>query len=142
VSGADQALRDRLLDTQEARFVFNVCICLQHVLGELNFGIFLMVPMSHHNAAPPIFTSSNSLSSRDLVGASGFEPEASCAQGRRATQNNPPVFNNAAETKQLTSDRSMWLAVRECPQMFAGWAQNLAHFSRLKQINAVDTSVL
>jgi hypothetical protein len=110
--------------------VFNVCICLQHVLGELNFGIFLMVPMSHHNAAPPIFTSSNSLSSRDLVGASGFEPEASCAQGRRSTRNNPPVFSVTAETKRLSRDRSMWLAVRNCAHLSAGWAQKLAQSRR------------
>ena len=34
-----------------------------------------------------------------VVGASGFEPETSCAQGRRATKNNRPVFN--VSVKQL-----------------------------------------
>jgi hypothetical protein len=81
-------VEDRLLGTQKARYVFNVCRCLRHVARVLGFGIFLIVPRLHHNAAPPKFTSSNnnSLSCRNLVGASGFEPEASCAQGRRATR--------------------------------------------------------
>jgi len=61
-----------------------------------------------------------------MVGASGFEPEASCAQGRRATENNPPVFNVHAETKPLSRDPTMWLAVRECAHLSVGWAQKLA----------------
>ena len=56
----------------------------------------------------------------DLVGASGFEPEASCAQGRRPIRNNHPVFNVRAETKQLSRDRSMWLAVRKCAHLSVG----------------------
>ena len=51
-------------------------------------------------------------------GAPGFEPGASCAQGRHSDQNNPLVFNATTETKQLSRDRRMWLAVPECPQMF------------------------
>jgi hypothetical protein len=62
-----------------------------------------------------------------LVGAPRFELGTSCAQGRHSAQNNPPVFNATTETKQLSRDRRMWLAVRECPQMFVGWAQKLAH---------------
>jgi len=62
-----------------------------------------------------------------LVGAPGFEPGTSCAQGRHSAQNNSSVFNAATETKQLSRDLRMWLAVRECPQMFVGWAQKLAH---------------
>ena len=61
-----------------------------------------------------------------LVGAPGFEPGASCAQGRRATKNNASVFNVPAETKQLSRDRSMWLAVRKCAHLSFGWAQKLA----------------
>src|ERR1700687_3458549 len=61
-----------------------------------------------------------------LVGAPGFEPGASCAQGRRATKNNCPVVNIPAETKQLSRDRSMWLAVLKCAHLSLGWAQNLA----------------
>jgi hypothetical protein len=77
---------ERLLDAQGARSVFNVCMCLRHVSEALNFGIFLIVPKLHRYAAAPKLTSSNSLSFRDLVGARGFEPRASCAQGRRATR--------------------------------------------------------
>ena len=62
-----------------------------------------------------------------LVGAPGFEPGASCAQGRHSDQNNPLIFNATTETKQLSRDGRMWLAVPECPQMFVGWAQKLAH---------------
>jgi hypothetical protein len=61
-----------------------------------------------------------------LVGAPGFEPGASCAQGRRATENKRPVFNVPAETKQLNCDRSMWLAVRKCAHLSVAWAQKLA----------------
>ena len=38
----------------------------------------------HHNAAARKSTLCKLLIYKDLVGASGFEPEASCAQGRRA----------------------------------------------------------
>ena len=62
-----------------------------------------------------------------LVGAPRFELGTSCAQGRHSDQNNPLVFNATTETKQLSRDRRMWLAVLECPQMFVGWAQKLAH---------------
>jgi len=62
-----------------------------------------------------------------LVGAPRFELGTSCAQGRHSDQNNPLVFNATTETKQLSRDRRMWLAVPECPQMFVGWAQKLAH---------------
>src|ERR1700740_1272438 len=63
---------------------------------------------------------------KDLVGAPGFEPGASCAQGRRSTQNKPPVSSASAETKQLSCDRSMWLAVRRCAHLSVGWAQKPA----------------
>jgi hypothetical protein len=65
--------------------------------------------------------------SKLVVGAPRFELGTSCAQGRRNSQNNPPVFNVAAETERLSRDRRMWLAVRECLQMFVRWAQKLAH---------------
>ena len=64
-----------------------------------------------------------------LVGAPGFEPGASCAQGRSSSENNRPVFNVPAETKQLRRDSSMWLAVRKCAYLSVGWAQKLAQFS-------------
>jgi len=44
--------------------------------------IFLIVPKSHRNAAVPKLLFCESLSPKMLVGASGFEPEASCAQGK------------------------------------------------------------
>src|SRR5260370_35486304 len=40
----------------------------------------------HHNAAARKSTLCKLLIYKSLVGASGFEPEASCAQGRRATR--------------------------------------------------------
>src|ERR1700687_96555 len=61
-----------------------------------------------------------------LVGAPRFELGTSCAQGRRSRQSNPPVFNVTAETKQLSRDRSMWLAVPNCAHLSVGWAQKLA----------------
>jgi hypothetical protein len=61
-----------------------------------------------------------------MVGAWRFELQTSCAQGRRSTENNRPVFNVPAETKQLSPDRSMWLAVRKCAHLSVGWAQKLA----------------
>ncbi len=66
----------------------------------------------------------------EVVGARRFELRTSCAQGRRTTQSNPPVFNITAETKQLSRDRSMWLAVRKCAHLSVGWAQKLAQSSR------------
>ncbi len=64
---------------------------------------------------------------KSLVGASGFEPETSCAQGRRIALNNPLVFSVTAETKRLIRDRSMWLAVPNCAHLSVRWAQKLAH---------------
>src|SRR5260370_1844535 len=46
--------------------------------------IFLIVPKLHHNTAVPNWGFCNWLVGKDLVGARGFEPRASCAQGRRA----------------------------------------------------------
>ena len=44
--------------------------------------IFLLVPKLHHNAAVPKSGFCNLLSENDLVGGRGFEPRASCAQGK------------------------------------------------------------
>jgi hypothetical protein len=44
--------------------------------------IFPVVPKLHHNAAVAKLSFCNFLIEKDLVGASGFEPEASCAQGK------------------------------------------------------------
>ena len=63
---------------------------------------------------------------KGLVGAWRFELQASCAQGRRAIENNRPVFNVPTETKQLSRDGSMWLAVRKRAHLSVGWAQKLA----------------
>ena len=51
-------------------------------------------------------------------------------QGRRSTENNSPVFNVPAETKQLSRDSSMWLAVPTCAHLSVGWAQKLAQSRR------------
>ena len=64
----------------------NLRICLRDVRVRFFDVRFLIVPKLHHNAAVPKCGSSNWLIVKDLVGASGFEPEASCAQGRRATR--------------------------------------------------------
>ena len=61
-----------------------------------------------------------------MVGAWRFELQTSCAQGRRTTENNRPVFNVPAETKQLSADPSMWLGVPKCAPLSVGWAQKLA----------------
>ena len=46
--------------------------------------IFFIVPKLHHNAAVPKLGFCKLRVEKDLVGVSGFEPEASCAQGGRA----------------------------------------------------------
>src|ERR1700691_6717375 len=61
-----------------------------------------------------------------MVGAWRFELQTSCAKGRRPPQNNRPVFSVPAEKKQLSSDGSMWLAVRDRAHLSVGWAQKLA----------------
>jgi hypothetical protein len=43
--------------------------------------MFPIVPKLHHDVAVQKLGSCNFLIEMDLVGASGFEPEASCAQG-------------------------------------------------------------
>jgi hypothetical protein len=43
---------------------------------------FSHVPKLHQNAAVPKLGFCNLLSEKDLVGARGFEPRASCAQGK------------------------------------------------------------
>jgi hypothetical protein len=47
---------------------------------------FSCVPNLHQNAAAPKLDFCRLLIEKEMVGASGFEPEASCAQGRRATR--------------------------------------------------------
>src|SRR5262245_28580772 len=66
--------------------------------------------------------------SKLVVGAPGFEPGASCAQGRRPIQNRSQVFTVAAEKQRLSRDHSMWLAVYNCANLSVGWAQNWVHF--------------
>src|SRR5882762_4243128 len=80
----------------------------------------------HHNAAARKSTLCKLLIYKDLVGARGFEPRASCAQGRRSTESNRPVFNIPTETTQLNRDPSMWLVVRKCAHLSVGWAQKWA----------------
>ena len=68
-----------------------------------------------------------SLNWSSLVGAPRFELGTSCAQGRRSAQNNSSFSSVAAEKRQLSGSCSMWLAVRNCAHLSAGWAQKLAH---------------
>jgi hypothetical protein len=75
---------------------------------------------------------------KQLVGAPGFEPGASCAQGRRNGRNNPPVFNVAAESEQLSRDSSMWLAVGTCAHLSVGWAQKLAQSAQDSHTGSSD----
>jgi hypothetical protein len=69
---------DRLLGTQAAR---SGAQCLHwfrpRFEHRLTSGIFLVVHKLHHKAATPKSDFCNLLNYRDLVGASGFEPEAS-----------------------------------------------------------------
>jgi hypothetical protein len=95
---------------------------------------FFLVPnfphayqISVYNLAPFGQYANSMMLFGDLVGAPRFELGTSCAQGRHSAQNNSSVFNATTETKQVSRDLRMWLAVRECPQMFVGRAQKLAH---------------
>ena len=69
---------------------------------------------------------------KDLVGAPGFEPGASCAQGRRPIQNKSSVFSVAAEKQQLSRVRSMWLAVYNCANVFCRVGTKLGTFFEIE----------
>ena len=62
-------------------------------------GIFLIVPGLHRNAAAPKPGFCKFLIEEALVGASGFEPEASCAQVGRAASWKSFLFNVSFENK-------------------------------------------
>jgi hypothetical protein len=49
-----------------------------------------------------------------MVGASGFEPEASCAQGRLRSSRKHRLFNHSIEDLRLTSTAKMCPVVRKC----------------------------
>ena len=68
-------------------FVFSMFLIV-YAIFEYDFSTqaFLVVPKLHHNAAKPKSGFCNLLNYGDLVGARGFEPRTSCAQGRRATR--------------------------------------------------------
>jgi hypothetical protein len=66
------------------------------VACDFSVRIVLIVRKLHRNAAAPKSSFCKLLSHRILVGAPGFEPGASCAQGRRATRlRYAPTFGTA-----------------------------------------------
>ena len=77
----------------------NLRICLPDVRVRFFDVKFPIVPKVHHNAAVPKSRSSNWLILKDLVGASGFEPEASCAQDKRTISWKSFLFNVCFENK-------------------------------------------
>ena len=60
---------------------------------------------------------------KGLVGARGFEPRTSCAQGRLLTSRKQSVFNHSIENLRLISSRRMCLGVRGCIHLHAGSLQ-------------------
>ena len=82
--------QDRLLGTQ-ATLLWPMLLAVFAIVYatfrcDFSAGNFLIVPNLHQNAAEQKLPTYRSLNQRELVGASRFELETSCAQGRRATR--------------------------------------------------------
>jgi len=75
--------------------------------------IFLIVPKLHHNAAVPKLSFCKSLSPKMLVGARGFEPRTSCAQGRSS------AVHRVAQEEALVDSEFGNIPMRATGQ---GWA--------------------
>ena len=86
---------------------------------ERDFGSrnFLIVSNLQQNAEPPKLCVESLLRSGDMVGASGFEPEASCAQGRLASFHNSFQFTHSIESSRLRKRPSMCAGVRGCSHL-------------------------
>jgi len=65
----------------------------------------------------------------DLVGASGFEPEASCAQGRFSNFRKSRNFNYSIESSRLSTSDGMCTDVPGCSRLLVGSLQKSLQFS-------------
>jgi hypothetical protein len=81
--------------------VIDVCICSHRVSMSLNCRKFSYGSQVQHNAANAKMWSRKFLSFVELVGAPGFEPETSCAQGRRNISRKSFLFNLIFENKRV-----------------------------------------
>jgi hypothetical protein len=73
---------------------------------------------------------------KQLVGASGFEPEASCAQDRQASFCKSFDFNHAIENTKLSFMGEVWLGVARCTGLIVGSLQKSLQLSAGKGIAA------
>jgi hypothetical protein len=64
---------------------------------------------------------------KQLVGASGFEPEASCAQDRLTISCKSCIFNHAVENTKLSFMGEVWLDVAGCTGLIVGSLQKSLH---------------
>jgi hypothetical protein len=65
---------------------------------------------------------------RRVVGAPGFEPGASCAQGRIASLAKSFLFNHAVENKARCFVPHMCVDVRRCSRLIIGSLQKSLQF--------------
>jgi len=66
---------------------------------------------------------------KSLVGAPGFEPGASCAQGRRKAAANPRHFSLHVENPGLLRPFGMCADVPGCGRKFVGSLQKSLHLA-------------
>ena len=59
----------------------------------------------------------------ELVGARGFEPRTSCAQGRRASSRKALPCNSRCENKAFSFQNGMCAAVSRCVRLIVGSLQ-------------------
>ena len=72
-----------------------------------------------------------------MVGAPGFEPGTSCAQGRRKAPPNPPAFSQQLENPILSRHLRMCLDVSGCGRKFVGSLQKA--LQGLREVTAKAT---
>jgi hypothetical protein len=65
---------------------------------------------------------------KQLVGAPGFEPGASCAQDRPTISCKFRIFNHSIENTSLRCVQEMWLDVGECIGLIVGSLQKSLQF--------------
>jgi hypothetical protein len=73
---------------------------------------------------------------KQLVGAPGFEPGASCAQDRQPSFYKSFDFNHAIENSTVNSTRELWLDVARCTGLIVGSLQKSLHFPNRKGTSA------
>jgi hypothetical protein len=86
-------------------------------------------PYSFHYIAMKAVNMPTCKSLKSLVGASGFEPEASCAQDRLAISCKSSIFNRAVENTNLSFMGEVWLDVARCTGLIVGSLQKSLHLS-------------